>query len=225
LRLEQHDRNGVIMAGLGQDERTDSSAGQHDSEILSGLGQTEKTDSAGQPDASRLGQAKQTGQADNAEGGNDRVVTVPEAAALLGVSVDGVRKRLARGKLAGVKIDGAWLVQLDRTPVSVSRPASKRTPSTAEMLVALTAEIARLREDVRQQGALLSSATTALEALRLAPPAPAAPTPEQPPRDAPVEQSEDGQKVGSASATGPGSAPSRPASRWQRLRWLRGWQR
>jgi excisionase family DNA binding protein len=60
-------------------------------------------------------------------------VTVAEAAAILGVSVDVVRKRLQRGTLAGEKQGRTWLVTLqqdnrqdtDRTPTGHRQDAQK----------------------------------------------------------------------------------------------------
>ena len=55
-------------------------------------------------------------------------VTVAEAAAILGVSVDAVRARLRRGTLAGEKQGRTWLVTLqqdtDRTPTGRDRTCS-----------------------------------------------------------------------------------------------------
>ena len=59
-------------------------------------------------------------------------VTVAEAAAILGVSEDVVRKRLQRGTLAGEKQGRTWLVTLqqdnrqdtDRTPTGRDRTYS-----------------------------------------------------------------------------------------------------
>ena len=59
-------------------------------------------------------------------------VTVAEAAAILGVSEDVVRKRLQRGTLAGEKQGRTWLVTLqqdnrqdtDRTPTGRDRTCS-----------------------------------------------------------------------------------------------------
>jgi excisionase family DNA binding protein len=42
--------------------------------------------------------------------------TVAEAADRLDVSTDAIRKRLSRGTLEGVKVDGAWRVVLDNQP-------------------------------------------------------------------------------------------------------------
>ena len=65
-------------------------------------------------------------------------VTVAEAAAILGVSVDVVRKRLQRGTLAGEKQGRTWLVTLqqdtDRTPTGhrqdTQKPSSRETVGT-----------------------------------------------------------------------------------------------
>ncbi len=46
--------------------------------------------------------------------GQERV-TLTEAALHLGVSRDALRLRLRRGKLAAVKVDGVWYVDLPRT--------------------------------------------------------------------------------------------------------------
>jgi len=55
-------------------------------------------------------------------------VTVAEAAAILGVSEDVVRKRLQRGTLAGEKQGRTWLVTLqqdtDRTPTGHRQDAT-----------------------------------------------------------------------------------------------------
>jgi excisionase family DNA binding protein len=65
-------------------------------------------------------------------------VTVAEAAAILGVSEDVVRKRLQRGTLAGEKQGRTWLVTLqqdtDRTPTGhrqdTQKPSSRETVGT-----------------------------------------------------------------------------------------------
>ena len=38
------------------------------------------------------------------------VVTVREAAAVLGISVRGVQKRIERGQLRAIKLSGRWLI-------------------------------------------------------------------------------------------------------------------
>jgi hypothetical protein len=109
---------------------------------------------------------------------------VAEAAQLLGLTVDAVRKRLQRGRLAGIKIDGEWLVMLDRPTVvqGDSPPRStqdgtqdsaqdrvrdrtgvrsgqrhrtgQRSPG-AELVEQLRSEIAYLRDQVAKQDELL----------------------------------------------------------------------
>jgi len=65
-------------------------------------------------------------------------VTVAEAAAILGVSEDVVRKRLQRGTLAGEKQGRTWLVTLqqdtDRRPTGHRQSATgrDRTPAVGD---------------------------------------------------------------------------------------------
>lgn len=60
-------------------------------------------------------------------------VTVAEAAAILGVSVDVVRKRLQRGTLAGEKQGRTWLVTLRQDATGhrqdTQKPSSRETVS------------------------------------------------------------------------------------------------
>jgi hypothetical protein len=60
----------------------------------------------------------------------DRIVlSVPEAAARLGVTPDAIRARLHRGTLFGVKTDGEWRVHLDPLPAARQEPTG--TPPVA----------------------------------------------------------------------------------------------
>lgn len=66
---------------------------------------------------------------------SNRTVSVSEAAAILGVSTDAVRKRLMRGTLPGEKVSGQWRVTLpddvpDTSPTSDrTQPDASETPS------------------------------------------------------------------------------------------------
>lgn len=57
---------------------------------------------------------------------HEQVMTVTDAAEVLGVTADTVRKRIRRGQLAGQKIRGQWRVSLDATdlPEATGRDAT-----------------------------------------------------------------------------------------------------
>lgn len=48
-------------------------------------------------------------------GTNDGAVPIKEAAAILGVSTDTIRRRLKDGRLHGEFVDGMWMVELPHT--------------------------------------------------------------------------------------------------------------
>jgi len=56
----------------------------------------------------------------------DTIVSVVDAAVVLGVSTDAVRKRIRRGQLTAQKVGAQWFVVLDEHPV----PRQDRTEST-----------------------------------------------------------------------------------------------
>ncbi len=105
---------------------------------------------------------------------NDRTaVTIAEAARVLGLSTDAVRKRLQRGTIAGEKIGDTWRVFLEaeappvvRPDVSSPRPDSDRTrpesdrtaPSGPDPLVeTLREEVAYLREQLAERSRELAA--------------------------------------------------------------------
>lgn len=83
-------------------------------------------------------------------------VTVAEAAAILGVSEDVVRKRLQRGTLAGEKQGRTWLVTLqqdtDRTPTGhrqdTQKPSSRETVGTTGQPTGHRQDTDRTRQDM-----------------------------------------------------------------------------
>ncbi len=91
----------------------------------------------GQRDVTNRDQSQDTGT-----GRDVLLVPVTDAAAILGISEAGVRKRIQRGQLTGQKVNGAWMLTLPRDsvtgqPVTVSRDrpvtshATKRDTVTA----------------------------------------------------------------------------------------------
>lgn len=80
--------------------------------------------------------------------GNQDTVSVAEAAAILGVTPDAIRKRLARGTLQGIKHDREWRVLIpDEADTGVSGGVSTQKAASdsalATALVELAAENAR----------------------------------------------------------------------------------
>jgi hypothetical protein len=78
---------------------------------------------------------------DTGTGRDVLLVSVSDAAAILGISEAGVRKRIQRGQLTGQKVNGAWMLTLPRDsvtgqpePVSrdrvTARPAPERDNGT-----------------------------------------------------------------------------------------------
>ena len=53
-------------------------------------------------------------------GRQDNAIAIAEAAELLGLSQEAVRKRIQRGTLAGMKEGGHWFVLMDRQDVRTS---------------------------------------------------------------------------------------------------------
>jgi len=98
-------------------------------------------------------------------------VTIAEAARVLGLSTDAVRKRLQRGTLAGAKIGDGWRVFLDdavpdaddptrqRPDVSSPRPDVDRRAAVAPdaMVAHLRDEVAYLREQLGERSRELAA--------------------------------------------------------------------
>ena len=79
-------------------------------------------------------------------------VTVAEAAAILGVSVDVVRKRLQRGTLAGEKQGRTWLVTLRQDATGhrqdTQKPSSRETVSMTGQPTGHRQDTDRTRQDM-----------------------------------------------------------------------------
>ncbi|MDP9473952.1 MAG: helix-turn-helix domain-containing protein [Chloroflexota bacterium] len=98
---------------------------------------------------------------------NDRTaVPIAEAARMLGLSTDAVRKRLQRGTIAGEKIGDTWRVFLepdtatgDRPDVSSPRPESDRTAAAGPdpLVETLREEVAYLREQLAERSRELAT--------------------------------------------------------------------
>ncbi len=74
-------------------------------------------------------------------------VPIAEAAARLGISVDAVRKRIQRGKLAGQKTDNGWTVvsiEPDIRPDNVQTPV----PESSALVDDLRDQVAYLRDQL-----------------------------------------------------------------------------
>lgn len=86
-------------------------------------------------------------------------VPVVEAAALLGVSTDALRKRVARGRMPGYKRDGQWYVIM---------PGSDRSTSvnTEDVTGASPDRVSELREEVRFLRERLAARDDAIEEMR-----------------------------------------------------------
>ncbi len=98
---------------------------------------------------------------------NDRTaVTIAEAARVLGLSTDAVRKRLQRGTIPGEKIGDTWRVFLEsdaatgpRPDVSIPRPDTDRTAAVAPdpLVETLREEVAYLREQLAERSRELAA--------------------------------------------------------------------
>ncbi len=119
----------------------------------------------------------------------DRRVTVPEAAALLGITPDAVRSRLRRGTLQRDEApDGTVLVVLDGDGLDASATDHQTDQPTVSYINALKSHIETLegevqawREEARRKDHLLAAALERIPMLEEAPPEP---------RDAPEEAPE-----------------------------------
>ena len=81
---------------------------------------------------------------------NDRLVSVAEAATLLGISTDAVRKRLVRGTLSGRKESGQWRVVVNDTTDSAPGPDNGALRS-GHMSDELIAELRDTNADLRMR--------------------------------------------------------------------------
>src|SRR5688500_15018283 len=73
-------------------------------------------------------------------------IPIAEAATRLGISPDAVRKRIARGKLAGHKADNGWYVVWTESDI---RPESVQTPVRDDPLVdSLRDHLARQQDEI-----------------------------------------------------------------------------
>jgi hypothetical protein len=159
---------------------------------------------------------------------DETTVSVVEAARILGISQDGVRKALRRGTLPGYKdARGVWLVSLPphempRDPSETTETASRDGPETGlgALVDQLRSENAYLREELHNTHVLLAQLAARIPALAAG--ENAAPETNGDARTRAV----DGQDGASGGARGvepsTGSAPLRASQRpWWR-RWLGG---
>ena len=89
-------------------------------------------------------------------GGQERRtgLTVAEAADVLGISKDAVRKRISRGTLQAAKQDGEWMVFLDNdTPDQTKQDDSHYW----ELINDQRQEIAELKEELAKRDAWISN--------------------------------------------------------------------
>jgi hypothetical protein len=109
----------------------------------------------------------------------DEILDVSRAAARLGISPDGIRKRIQRGTLRGQKIGGTWQVILP----AVGRGVGSDTPSSVGQTVSSAQRdetIARLLGIIDRQAATIGELTRRLPELRAGEPGPIGPTPPAP---------------------------------------------
>ena len=77
-------------------------------------------------------------------------LTLQEAARRLGITPEGVRKRLQRGQIKGYRAAGRWHVLLDDADIPDKPPEPEVKPS-GELVVVLKEEVAYLREELRRE--------------------------------------------------------------------------
>jgi excisionase family DNA binding protein len=147
-------------------------------------------------------------------------VTVEEAAKLLGLSGNAVRKRLERGTLQSVKVDGIRYVVLDGdmsqhandTPNDMSGDMSlmqAHLDSMREQIGYLKDVIEKRDEEMRRKDHLLAAALERIPAIEEAPPEPR----EAPEPGADIKPGVDPQ----GEDAGPETGVSRRSSWWRRL--------
>ncbi len=84
--------------------------------------------------------------------GHDRIMTVADAAEVLGVTAGTVRKRIRRGQLAGQKVRGQWRVSLNATDLREATPREDGlrhhdTTPAVDRLGELEREVGRLQAE------------------------------------------------------------------------------
>jgi excisionase family DNA binding protein len=92
-------------------------------------------------------------------GGQERRtgLTVAEAADVLGISKDAVRKRIARGTLQAAKQDGEWMVFLDDgDQYKTSSQDAEDTSHFWELINDQKQEIERLRQELEKKDAWIT---------------------------------------------------------------------
>ena len=140
-------------------------------------------------------------------------VTVEDAAQLLGVSVDAVRKRIERGTLQSERVGKTRYVLLDETDMTEHDTARTRHDSDMTPLVEelrshnayLREQLDKEREANRENRRLLAAALERIPALEEAPPEP---------RDAPTPAAEE---RGGGEVPQDDRGDSRAPSWWRRM--------
>ncbi len=102
------------------------------------------------------------------------LLTLEEAAASLGITVNAVRQRIKRGTLIGIKTDAGWLVDVDHRPAmdrpsvgATNQPTDHATTPTDQQPTIDLAPLADLIDDLTRRNADLA-ATAALWQTRAA---------------------------------------------------------
>jgi hypothetical protein len=99
------------------------------------------------------------------------MVPMAEAAARLGISVDAVRKRIARGKLTGHKTDQGWTVvwtEPDSRPDSVQTGVHDQSAVIARLeseVDFLRSELAGRTEEIRRRDHIIAGLVESIRAL------------------------------------------------------------
>jgi excisionase family DNA binding protein len=120
--------------------------------------------------------------------------TIAQAAARLGISEDGVRKRIKRGQLAAYRVDGRTYVVLDGETDTHDTPNGHETARQdgpdrrPDNTTAAAALVARLEDEVRFLRGELERQDTIILALVQRPRALPAPHEETSPSDGPVSR-------------------------------------
>ena len=83
-------------------------------------------------------------------------LTVAEAADVLGISRDAVRKRIARGTLQAIKQDGEWAIDLDDGDQPKTEGKTEDDSHFWELIQDQKEEIERLRREVDKKDAWIS---------------------------------------------------------------------
>lgn len=79
-----------------------------------------------------------------------RTVSVAEAAKVLGITKDGVRKRIQRKQLAVTWLDGRRMVVLEDADLSQDQAVTEGEPATGELVEALREQIRQLTDQNTQ---------------------------------------------------------------------------